>query len=550
MKKKGVEEVYKKLLEYNKIDKISDESKRTTYEENLKEFVDDLFNLSKNAVAPLTEKQTFILRKQYGIFDEGIMQSQTQIGKELGGLSRSAINQMVMRINKIIPYRIRRERQEELGFNIFDVFQDKSELSDMAIGELQLSPFYTNKLAMVEIFTLGDLMRYNSGELHFLIGDGSGLTELIQKVHDLGLRFIDELTDHERKALFERESSPEKLLNTNLNWLGISMVLEKQLKNMGIYKLGDLRTIKINSSELDGKLKQLGIDNIDILSQKSDENIEIDEFEKRILGISLDDLFRSNGLSVRPYNALKRMGINTMSELVAMTIPSLFGINNLGEKSCNEIIDIVHSYGLRFADELDVIGLIQSNKGALLSSEYVSALGDSQLNEQREKVLSLSLEQLNFSKRVYNCLTRMGLVTLQDLLSLSTRDLRKIRNLGVLSRDEIIDKIHGYGLRFADEQEPKVIVNDSPKEGTKILREESDLLASGIERKTYLVERYKKLTEVRGDLLAQMAILDEEITNILCELTSVSKGEENGKQKAKNNRGNKGNRKSNGGSNN
>lgn len=56
--------------------------------------------------------------------------------------------------------------------------------------------------------------------------------------------------------------------------------------------------------------------------------------------ISLEEL----KLSVRAYNCLKRAGINTLKELALLTPKELFGIKNLGRKSCLEIISVLRSY--------------------------------------------------------------------------------------------------------------------------------------------------------------------------------------------------------------
>lgn len=57
-------------------------------------------------------------------------------------------------------------------------------------------------------------------------------------------------------------------------------------------------------------------------------------------------------LTVRSYNCLKREGINTVSELVALTEDQLMNIRNFGSKSVDEVRDKLTSMGLKFKDSI------------------------------------------------------------------------------------------------------------------------------------------------------------------------------------------------------
>ena len=62
------------------------------------------------------------------------------------------------------------------------------------------------------------------------------------------------------------------------------------------------------------------------------------------------------------------------------------------------------------------------------------------------------IENLDLSMRSYNCLKRIGIRTIGDLLNFTYNDLIKIRNLGRKSMKEILDKIHDLGLVFKGEK--------------------------------------------------------------------------------------------------
>ena len=72
---------------------------------------------------------------------------------------------------------------------------------------------------------------------------------------------------------------------------------------------------------------------------------------------------------------------------------------------------------------------------------------------KKEKVLEMSIEELELSVRSYNCLKRAGISTVEDLANKTESDMMKVRNLGKKSLDEVVAKLHALGLDFAPEEE-------------------------------------------------------------------------------------------------
>ena len=66
--------------------------------------------------------------------------------------------------------------------------------------------------------------------------------------------------------------------------------------------------------------------------------------------------------------------------------------------------------------------------------------------DPKVKALETTIEDLDFSVRVYNCLKRANIHTLQDLVNKSENDMMKIRNLGKKSLKEVLDKVRDLGL--------------------------------------------------------------------------------------------------------
>ena len=72
---------------------------------------------------------------------------------------------------------------------------------------------------------------------------------------------------------------------------------------------------------------------------------------------------------------------------------------------------------------------------------------------KKEKVLEMSIEDLELSVRSFNCLKRAGISTVEELANRSESDMMKVRNLGKKSLDEVINKLHSLGLDFKEEED-------------------------------------------------------------------------------------------------
>ena len=71
---------------------------------------------------------------------------------------------------------------------------------------------------------------------------------------------------------------------------------------------------------------------------------------------------------------------------------------------------------------------------------------------QRDKVLELTIEELDLSVRSFNCLKRANINTVEDLISKTEDDMMKVRNLGRKSLEEVINKLAMMGLSLASEE--------------------------------------------------------------------------------------------------
>lgn len=71
--------------------------------------------------------------------------------------------------------------------------------------------------------------------------------------------------------------------------------------------------------------------------------------------------------------------------------------------------------------------------------------------DQKEKVLEMTIEELDLSVRSYNCLKRAGINTVHELTQKSEEDMMKVRNLGRKSLEEVQEKLAELGLGLREE---------------------------------------------------------------------------------------------------
>ncbi|MBR5223206.1 MAG: DNA-directed RNA polymerase subunit alpha [Clostridia bacterium] len=74
-------------------------------------------------------------------------------------------------------------------------------------------------------------------------------------------------------------------------------------------------------------------------------------------------------------------------------------------------------------------------------------------NNEKEKVLDLTIDELDLSVRSFNCLKRAGINTVEDLINKSEEDMMKVRNLGRKSLEEVIAKLNSFGFTLKKDDE-------------------------------------------------------------------------------------------------
>ena len=73
--------------------------------------------------------------------------------------------------------------------------------------------------------------------------------------------------------------------------------------------------------------------------------------------------------------------------------------------------------------------------------------------DDKEKVLEMSIDELELSVRSYNCLKRAGINTVEELTNRTPEDMMKVRNLGRKSLEEVLAKLKELGLELSQGEE-------------------------------------------------------------------------------------------------
>ena len=74
-------------------------------------------------------------------------------------------------------------------------------------------------------------------------------------------------------------------------------------------------------------------------------------------------------------------------------------------------------------------------------------------DKSHEKILEMTIEELDLSVRSFNCLKRAGINTVEDLIGKTEEEMMKVRNLGKKSLEEVINKLHSLGHDLSQEMD-------------------------------------------------------------------------------------------------
>lgn len=121
------------------------------------------------------------------------------------------------------------------------------------------------------------------------------------------------------------------------------------------------------------------------------------------------------------------------------------------------ILEITSNGNIRPADALSLSARILSEHLELFTSltegmDDVAIMIEKE-EEKKDKVLDMTIEELDLSVRSYNCLKRAGINTVLELTQKTKEDMMKVRNLGKKSLEEVQEKMGALGLTLKENDE-------------------------------------------------------------------------------------------------
>ena len=116
----------------------------------------------------------------------------------------------------------------------------------------------------------------------------------------------------------------------------------------------------------------------------------------------------------------------------------------------NGIISATEAVSLSAKVLIDHLDLFLNLSETARDSESIMAEKD---DNSKEKLLDMTIEELDLSVRSFNCLKRAGINTIEDLIYKTEEDMMKVRNLGRKSLEEVIAKLNSFGFSLSSEEE-------------------------------------------------------------------------------------------------
>lgn len=176
----------------------------------------------------------------------------------------------------------------------------------------------------------------------------------------------------------------------------------------------------------------------DILASKAmvidDEQEKRNEKHHALLDTPVTDF----ELSVRTRNALRKMNIRTLGDLLKIRKEELRSFKNFGEASLEEIDTMLAQKGLRLGQA------VEAHEAEVKQAVYDQLKSDS----GDDGTLDKSVAELNLSVRARKALTLLGVTTIGDLVMKTEAELMGVKNFGMTSLVEIRERLVEMGMNL------------------------------------------------------------------------------------------------------
>jgi len=157
---------------------------------------------------------------------------------------------------------------------------------------------------------------------------------------------------------------------------------------------------------------------------------------EQVLNTSITDF----ELSARSRNCLDRMGLSTLGDLISISESELLASKNFGETSLKEVRTILDSRGLRIGQNV-----------ADAKRTTPQQIRREDLSDDQRVIFDNPVGDLGLSVRARKCLSRLGILSIGELMNRSPDELLGVRNFGVTSLNEIRQKLGESGVSLRND---------------------------------------------------------------------------------------------------
>ena len=145
-----------------------------------------------------------------------------------------------------------------------------------------------------------------------------------------------------------------------------------------------------------------------------------------MIQIFTNDKIEKLNMSTRLHNCLRRAEIDTVGKLLDFPADKWAEVKNMGTKTIDEVKDLVASIKTGYSEYI------------LHNYECVQEK-DEELRDDCG-AFEKSIDEMDFSVRAYNCLSRAGLTNMSQIVTLTKEELLNIKNMGINTVEEILEK--------------------------------------------------------------------------------------------------------------
>lgn len=237
------------------------------------------------------------------------------------------------------------------------------------------------------------------------------------------------------------------------------MTLDNLLK-CEMIKLSSLRGI---SEDILSELKKVIVSAEDITAAFMQRKEIIEKILPSVQDIPIGNL----NLSTRSHNALTRAGIATVGTMIQMSQKDIYELRGVGNQSVEEITSVINTFL-----EYDKKSTEHSISNQSFASDTIVDFNNPPFNES---ILSRPVTDLHLPVRVFNALRYKGIKTIRQALALSPEDILQMRNLGILSAQQLKEQIELLCETGEDYFSIHITGEDNERESPKYSKREVDI---------------------------------------------------------------------------